>query len=177
MRGGDEVDDSCAVGSGGDGVVLGALSFGGGGEMIVWDVAEKDKARLEPQFRDDVAELLINNSYDWRVVYAYRSLAVQTKLYDTYRAGGPLAAPPGESAHNFGLAVDVQLWVSVVDGKGPTGRNKVMDWNVKSPGWQWLFGAVLNHPRLHSGISFGDFDHIERFQWRKYKNWNTGRNV
>jgi hypothetical protein len=141
--------------------------------MITWDVSADNKAKLEPVFHADIETLLSTSEYDWRVVYAYRSIELQAKLYKKYRAGGPLAATPGQSAHNYGLAVDVQLWVAGAD----TQRTQRMEWNVKTPGWQWLFGAVLNAPRLHSGISFGDFDHIERFQWRKYKEWNTGRNV
>lgn len=39
----------------------------------------------------------------------YRSLAKQRQLYDRYKRGGPLAAAPGRSAHNYGLAVDIAL--------------------------------------------------------------------
>ena len=41
------------------------------------------------------------------VTSGYRSLAKQARLYEAYRRGGPLAARPGQSAHNFGLAVDI----------------------------------------------------------------------
>jgi hypothetical protein len=147
--------------------------------MIKWDVAVDDVARLEPQFRMDVAALLGGSVYDWRVVYAYRSLELQASLYEKYRNGGPRAAPPGESAHNFGLAVDVQLWVPVgqnVNALGvpqPSLGPKVMEWNVKAPGWQWLFAAVWAAPFLHSGISYGDYDHIERVDWKQFKDWST----
>jgi hypothetical protein len=142
--------------------------------MIIWDVSAADVSRLEPSFRADVQSLLSTCVYDWRVVYAYRSIELQAKLYEKFRAGGPLAAAPGESAHNYGLAVDVQLWVQ----DDPTNSlTRHMEWNVKAPGWQWLFGAVKKAPRLHSGISFGDFDHIERYQWRRHKDWNAGRDV
>lgn len=39
----------------------------------------------------------------------YRSLAKQRALYNRYRRGGPLAAAPGNSAHNYGLAVDIAI--------------------------------------------------------------------
>jgi hypothetical protein len=137
---------------------------------VNWEVKVDDVARLEPTFRDDVAKLLGGSPYDWRIIYAYRTLALQKELYDKFRAGGPRAAPAGESPHNFGLAVDVQLWVHDNPINNPMVRDR-MDWNVKNAGWQWLFGVVAQHPRLHSGISFGDFDHIERVDWKLYKNW------
>ena len=43
------------------------------------------------------------------VTSGYRSLAKQARLYKAYRRGGPLAARPGQSAHNYGLAVDIAL--------------------------------------------------------------------
>ena len=43
------------------------------------------------------------------ITSGYRSLAKQRTLYARYRRGGPLAAAPGNSAHNFGLAVDIAI--------------------------------------------------------------------
>jgi hypothetical protein len=125
---------------------------------LTWDCSDAD---LEPQFKADVVDLLTNSPYDWHIEYGYRTIAEQTKLYEAHLAGGPLAAPPGHSAHNFGLAVDVQL---IVGG--------VADWDTSHPGWQWLFAAVLAAPRLHSGRGFGDDDHIERVNWHLYEHWN-----
>lgn len=43
------------------------------------------------------------------VAVGFRSYDEQARLYDLWRAGkGNLAAKPGESAHNYGLAIDVQ---------------------------------------------------------------------
>jgi peptidoglycan L-alanyl-D-glutamate endopeptidase CwlK len=39
-----------------------------------------------------------------------RSYAEQAELYKKYLAGGPIAAPPGKSNHNFGLAFDVTIF-------------------------------------------------------------------
>lgn len=138
-----------------------------GDSMITWTCGKEAERRLEPVFHADVVDLLTSSPYDWRVVYGFRSLALQQKLYNIHLAGGPLAAPPGRSAHNFGLAVDVQLWIS--NGKG--GRPR-MEWNTKHPGWQDLFNRIRPTPRLHSGVSFGDADHIERYHWREYRRWN-----
>ena len=44
-----------------------------------------------------------------RVTSGYRSIAKQRQLYNAYRRGGPLAAAPGSSSHNFGLAVDIAI--------------------------------------------------------------------
>ena len=126
--------------------------------MIVWKCSTDG---LEPGFRDDIEKLLADSPYEWHVMYGYRTLAEQDVLYQSYLRGGPLAAPPGHSAHNFGLAVDVQL---IVNGDAI--------WNTDYSGWPWLFAAVAKHPRLHSGKSFNDYDHIERVNWHQYENWN-----
>jgi hypothetical protein len=126
--------------------------------VIVWKCS---KDGLQPQFLADVEALLGGSEYEWHVMYGYRSLAEQDVLYQKHLKGGPLAAAPGHSAHNFGLAVDVQL---ITDEDA--------DWNEHDAGWVWLFDAVANAPRLHSGKAFGDDDHIERVDWRDYENWN-----
>ena len=67
--------------------------------------------RLDPRFRPYVEELLhIARRYRLqpRVTSSYRSIATQRRLYRAYLEGRhPLpVAPPGRSAHNYGLAVD-----------------------------------------------------------------------
>jgi LAS superfamily LD-carboxypeptidase LdcB len=44
-----------------------------------------------------------------RITSTYRSMSTQRRLYERYRAGKSIypAAPPGTSAHNYGLAVDM----------------------------------------------------------------------
>lgn len=44
----------------------------------------------------------------------YRSLEDQSALYQKFLSGGPRAAPPGQSAHNYGLAVDIHVLVNGV---------------------------------------------------------------
>lgn len=124
---------------------------------LSWDCSQDG---LEPQFKQDVIDLLTPSEYHWVIEYGYRTIEQQTKLYEIHLKGGPLAAPPGKSPHNFGLAVDVQLIVA----DEPV-------WNTDHPGWQWLFSAIIPTPRLHSGRSFGDSDHIERVHWHLYKDW------
>jgi hypothetical protein len=43
----------------------------------------------------------------WASLSSYRSCEVQRFLYQRYRVGGSLAAPPGRSWHNVGLAFDL----------------------------------------------------------------------
>lgn len=126
---------------------------------LIWECSQDG---LEPQFKQDVIDLLTPSEYDWVIMYGYRSLDQQLELYNKHLAGGPLAAPPGHSAHNYGLAVDVQLRV-----------NNEPIWKLDNPGWVWLFAAIRPTPRLHSGIAFGDADHIERLNWREYKDWDN----
>jgi hypothetical protein len=38
---------------------------------------------------------------------AYRSLGKQLEAWRIYKAGGPLAAPPGTSTHGLGKAIDL----------------------------------------------------------------------
>ncbi len=119
---------------------------------------------LKTQFSNDVHELLEESPYTWYITSGFRSTDEQAKLHLLYLAGkGGKAAPPGLSAHNFGLAVDV-----VLDDSEKPGLQ--MLWNVKLAGWIWLKVAVKRHPRLHSGLVFGDWPHIERYQWKLHKN-------
>lgn len=125
--------------------------------MIDWRGVDPDK--LNQKFRKDVESVLAGSPYSWVVLYGYRSLDEQKELYNKFLAGGPKAAPPGKSAHNYGLAVDV-----VPDGSPAPGFQP--DWNTGHDAWKWLFDAVFDHPRLHSGRTFNDSDHIEATNWK-----------
>jgi peptidoglycan L-alanyl-D-glutamate endopeptidase CwlK len=45
-----------------------------------------------------------------KVTSGYRTFSEQKELYDKYKTGGPQAAPPGYSNHNYALAFDVTLF-------------------------------------------------------------------
>jgi D-alanyl-D-alanine dipeptidase len=126
--------------------------------VVTWRV---DPDGLHPKFLADVNKLLHASPYSWTVTSGYRSLEAQAVLWDAYKAGGLRAAPPGKSAHNFGKAVDVAL-----DGDDAK-PGLQPDWNTSHEGWKWLFTAIWQHPRLHSGRSFNDADHIEQLGWGK----------
>ena len=66
---------------------------------------------LVPEIRDRFGEgvktFLANNpDYDCTISFGYRSLAQQRTLYNEYQRGGPKAAYPGNSWHNWGAAID-----------------------------------------------------------------------
>jgi peptidoglycan LD-endopeptidase CwlK len=148
--------------------------------MIVWRTV--DKGELEPDFADDVEELLHNSKWTWYVTSGFRSHAAQDILYGQGRSVYQLAqynlthvarpdlprvtnARAGQSAHNYGLAIDV-----VPDGDDNVPGLQPI-WNVKLPPWLWLKQATLKHPRLKGGWSFNDWPHIERYKWYQYTNW------
>ena len=75
--------------------------------------------RVWPAIR---AALQDETGHPSKIVSGHRSLAQQSALYARYRAGrGGRAAPPGASAHNYGLAIDVLITPA---GKDP---------------WEWAF--------------------------------------
>ena len=124
---------------------------------IIWRV---DPAGLQPGFLRDVQRLLHASPFSWTVLSGFRSIEAQRVLWEKFKAGGPRAAPPGKSAHNFGQAVDV-----VLDGDDDK-PGLQPDWNTSHEGWRWLFEAIAAHPRLHSGRSFNDASHIEKLGWK-----------
>lgn len=133
--------------------------------MIIW-APSVDPLMLDPQFRQDVEGMLGRSPFAWTVTSGFRSLVEQRVLWDKYQAGGARAAPPGKSAHNFGLAVDVAL-----DGD-PDRPGLQPDWKPDpGDGWYWLRDAIRPHPRLHHGSSFGDWPHIERYVWKHHRDW------
>jgi hypothetical protein len=145
--------------------------------------ARCDLSELEPEFREDMTALLERSPYGWVILSGYRSLLYQKALWEDYRFGrkhpttgervpgdrGPRAAPPGKSAHNYGLAVDVVLDIDPVKpGLQPS-------WRTDLPGWLWLKSACTAHPRLKNGWSFGDWPHIEKYRWDRHIGWQRPR--
>lgn len=126
---------------------------------LIWRAS---KHNLKPGFLADIEKFFAKSSYTWYVLSAYRSLEEQAALYEKYKQGGPKAARPGESAHNYGLAIDVVL------DTDPDKPGLQPSWDVKLAGWGWLKSASIPHPRLQCGWSFGDWPHVQRFNWRKY---------
>lgn len=121
------------------------------------------RAGLDEQFAQDIDDLLAPSPFAWSVTFGFRSFAAQDALYQKHLAGGPLAAPPGHSAHEHGLAVDVAELV-------PSGVATHECWDTSRPAWPWLWAAVKASARLHSGHDFppvapADDDHIQAVKW------------
>lgn len=67
---------------------------------------------LNPTFLQHILDLLVEAKllgFIYKVYSGYRSMDEQRVLYQLHVQGGPLAAPAGLSAHNYGLAVDMAL--------------------------------------------------------------------
>lgn len=140
--------------------------------MIVW-AGYRDA--LVPEFAD-ACDAAIGPLPDvWPVTSGLRTMAAQAALYAQGRTmPGPIVthAKPGDSAHNWGLAIDVAL-------QTPTG----LSWDYARPEWQSLWAAVRAAPILHSGNDFPpildpvtgetvderDPPHIERLNWRQHE--------
>lgn len=96
------------------------------------------------------------------VTSGLRDSAKQAALYAQGRtAPGPIVtnAPPGHSAHEHGLAIDVALQL-------PAG----LSWDTNDPAWPRLWAAVKASQGLHSGHDFppvapADDDHIQAVRW------------
>jgi hypothetical protein len=126
-----------------------------------------DPMQLEPVFRQDIIALLTPSQWTWYILHGYRSLEEQGKLWAIYQNGGPKAAPAGKSPHNYGLAIDL------VPDADPIAGGLQPQWNTTAEAWSWLFAALKAHPRLHSGLSFQDADHVERLGWQRFIHWRT----
>lgn len=101
-----------------------------------------DLSALMPEFEAAVEAFLATLPIVYRPYLGYRDPTEQAALYAKYQAGGPRAAPPWQSAHQWGLAVDVE---------GP-------DWNAAT--YAPLQEALAVHPLL-AGLGAKDLDHIE----------------
>ena len=120
-----------------------------------------DRTLVHEPFASDVDVLLTADPSVWVITQGFRSTAQQDALFAQGRTtpGAIMTkAKGGQSAHNFGLAVDVTL----VTPRGD-------DWNYEGPDWQRLIAAIRAAPRLHPGADFGDFDHIEAVHWQQLK--------
>jgi len=106
-----------------------------------------------PKFR----ELLIDaktraaerGAFYWST-FGFRSIATQQALYTAYKAGtGGKAAPPGKSAHQYGLADDSTFDLALTPGLQPSWREA--DYNI--------LGEELKRAGLVWGAGFGDRPH------------------
>ena len=124
----------------------------------------RDLNDLKPEFRTLVDPWLAACSaagLDILVTCTLRTNEQQAALYDQGRSNpGRIVtnAQPGQSAHNYGLALDV---VPIVNGKA--------DWSGSSPSWQQLAklgqGAGLDWLGA-PGSPFKEQAHFQLPNWR-----------
>ena len=126
-----------------------------------------NEAKLKPDFLADLHEALDPLPDVWVVTHRFREYSEQMRLWRIYQNGGPKAAPPGKSPHEYGLAIDVVL------DDNPETESVEPNWKTTDPRWQALFNAIWKHPRLHSGRTFNDADHIEQLGWKNHVNPTT----
>jgi len=117
----------------------------------------------------------VRSTYDWKVTSGVRDSALQASLYAQGRDGDPRPvvtdAPPGTSAHEYGLAIDVY---PTVDG----GASIVTDYNHPAFAERDMllknnafFAANLDtNVRISSGV---DVPHVQLMNWHNMKTWKT----
>jgi len=129
---------------------------------LIW--RDENPLSLDPAFYKDLEDLIGPSPFHFVVTHGYRSPEKQRELYRQKQLGiikGKVATP-GNSPHEYGLAVDVVL------DTDPAKPGLQPSWDLKLAGWVWLIAKLKLHPRLKSGISFDDANHIERYKWRNY---------
>ena len=127
------------------------------------NVTRVDTSLIDPEFLADVLALLNADPGEWVITTGWRDPAVEAAGYAAWQAdhSKPKFTNPDNSAHccTPALAVDVTLV------KGDTD-----DWDYTDADWQRMVNAVIASPHLHSlGPSIGDWDHIERVNWRAFR--------
>ena len=127
----------------------------------------RDLNELHPEIRPLIDGFLADvkaAGIDMIVTCTYRSFAEQNTLYEQGRTTpGAIVtnAQGGQSAHNYGLAVDV---VPICNGK--------CVWNIHDPAWQKI-GQIGQAHGLRwygaPGAKFPETPHFELPHWEAYK--------
>lgn len=129
---------------------------------------------LEPDFKPIIEELIakVNDATDltWGISDGRRTMAQQAAIYAQGRTSpGKVVsnAPPGSSAHNFGLAVDL--------------------WPMKGNGFDWGTHDILFKTMADIAVSLGltagyyfhtihDAPHVEMPRWKAQQAlWKAGK--
>lgn len=131
-------------------------------------MSSRSLSDLRPEVRpmvDAFLDAAAAAGIDVLVTCTLRSNDEQAALYAKGRTTAPIGrrwvvtdAPPGKSAHNYGLAIDI---VPMVNGKP--------DWNGTDPVWQTL-GELGQQAGLEwagePGFPFPEEPHFQHPQWR-----------
>lgn len=141
------------------------------------DASSRNKiAQLHPAIRSKV-EAAMNEANEAltgrakvRLASGFRTMKEQQDLYDQGRTkpGNKVTnAKPGQSIHNYGLAVDIFL---IIDGKTASWDTKA-DWDGdKKSDWMEVIEMFKKHGFEWGGdwVSFKDMPHFELsgYKWR-----------
>lgn len=96
-----------------------------------------------------------------KVTSGMRSFEEQAELFAKFKAGGPIAAPPGKSNHNFGLAFDVTMF------KGSDDPEKAKTPVFESPAYKTV-GALGRDLGLEWG---GDWKRVDEPHFQLRPGW------
>lgn len=116
-------------------------------------------------FRDGIAPAMAARGYSVSITSGSRTLAEQQAEFIAYRQGkGGRAAPPGRSAHNYGLAIDVLV--------RPNGfKGDPWAWASTSQGRQayQLLHRIARHYGLEDIAASAPDDpfHLQAPNWRR----------
>jgi tape measure domain-containing protein len=149
-------------------------------------------AGLNPTFLQRVTTWAMALGKTFHVGSGYRSIASQQVLYAKYLAGrGNLAAKPGSSMHNFGLAIDGPHWGGYSPGTyGLVYRVRGEPWHVepvearawrgKTPAAGWgdqpgvAFAELPKPPAVgRAGAMADTARHAMRFVYDKALEWSS----
>lgn len=131
---------------------------------------------LEPDFKAVVikrlAELNTLTSRTWIVTSGRRTMAEQGRLYAqgrTTKGSIVTNARPGQSPHNFGLAVDLAPM-----------KGKAIDWNAPRSLWQRMADGArsLGYTAGFYFKSLVDMPHVQDDRWKERQAlWRAGKLV
>ena len=124
------------------------------GKMVIKEVAAYVQTMIAAANRDSVV---------LQVTSGFRTMEDQQTLYDEYRAGtGNLAAEPGKSNHQNGIAIDLN--VSSENGR-------VFEWLTKNA-WRYGFIRTVSRERWHWEY-WGRWAGQEKPQWARHSAWGA----
>lgn len=149
-------------------------------------------AKLHPKLRSEAVAILLEidealtGRAMCRITFGLRTMQEQQQLYNQGRTNKlPMVtnSKPGQSYHNYGLAVDIAL---IIDGKIASWDTKT-DWdNDKKSDWMEVVAIFKKHGWSWGGdwVSFRDMPHFEKrtfagktYHWRELLALRNGGNI
>jgi peptidoglycan L-alanyl-D-glutamate endopeptidase CwlK len=126
-------------------------------------MASRSLADLAPPFRERAVDWLsecVHSGLDILITCTFRPFHEQADLYAIGRTvpGRRVTnAKPGQSAHNYGLALD---FVPMINGKP--------EWSGKDPAWDKAIEIAIRHEMqsLANDPVFPEKSHLQEFGWK-----------